>query len=141
MVRHLPFTYVEPGLLPVLEELRQRELIFHTPAFGNTPAGFDALLAPDYWEVGASGRRYSREFVLRALEEKPPVDAAAMGWKCEDFGVRRMGPDTYLLTYTLHQGERITRRATVWQFGSGGWCALYHQGTIVSSEEDDVAPE
>ena len=37
-----------------------------------------------------------------------------------------------LLTYTLWQGERVTRRLTVWQRHDGRWRILYHQGTIVA---------
>lgn len=38
----------------------------------------------------------------------------------------------YLLTYTLQQPNRITRRLTVWQQTKNGWLAIYHQGTVVS---------
>ena len=41
-------------------------------------------------------------------------------------------PDTYLLTYTLRQDARVTRRLTVWQRHEGHWRILYHQGTIVA---------
>jgi hypothetical protein len=89
--------------------------------------------------VGASGRRYSREFILatagRSLSHV--VDAEASGWRTEDFGLRRLGPDTYLLTYTLDQAGRRTRRSTIWQSSEDGWRILYHQGTIIAVEEDD----
>ena len=52
----------------------------------------------------------------------------------------RLGPDTYLLTYNLQQGPRFTRRTTIWQHSPEGWLVVYHQGTIVSANEDDVAP-
>lgn len=104
-----------------------------------TNADFKRATAPEYWEVGASGRRYSREFILRTLDQNPPVEAASVGWQSYDHGLRRLGPDTYLFTYTLCQARRLTRRAT-WQTTSEGWRILYHQGTIVSSEEDDVVP-
>ena len=44
---------------------------------------------------------------------------------------RRIGPDVYLLTYTLGQAQRVTRRSTLWQHMPGQWNVLYHQGTIV----------
>ena len=47
---------------------------------------------------------------------------------------------SYLFTYTLRQRERLTRRATIWQSTGDGWRILYHQGTLVSAEEDDVVP-
>lgn len=134
------FTYLEPDLLPVLNELRRREPIFHTPEFGTTLADFESATDRHYWEVGASGRRYSRDFILRTLQQNPPVDAVSANWQIYDLGLRRLGPDTYLLTYTLHQAERITRRATIWQSTGTDWLILYHQGTIVSAEEDDIAP-
>jgi hypothetical protein len=132
------FAYVEPDLFAVLEELRRREPIFHTPEFGTTLEDFESATDPHYWEVGASGRRYGRDFILRTLKQNPPVDAAAANWQVSGLGLRRLGPDTYLLTYTLYQGERITRRATIWQETSIGWRILYHQGTIVGSEDDRI---
>jgi hypothetical protein len=134
------FTHIDPGLQSIYSEISRREPIFHTLAFGMTGAERERSMAADYWEVGASGRRYSREFILYTLEEHPPVDAASAGWQDYDHGLRRLGPDTYLFTYMLRQGERITRRATIWQFTQQGWRILYHQGTIVTAEEDDVVP-
>lgn len=135
-----PFTHTEPDLLPVLDDLRRLEPIFHTPEFGTTNTDFERMMAPGYWEVGASGRRYSRNFILQTLAEIPPVDAASAGWQHYGHALRRLSPDTYLLTYTLLQAERLTRRATIWQSTAEGWRILYHQGTIVSAEEDDVPP-
>jgi hypothetical protein len=54
--------------------------------------------------------------------------------------LRRLGPDTYLLTYTLDQAGRRTRRSTIWRRSEDGWQILYHQGTIIAAEEDDRIP-
>lgn len=136
------FAKVDPDLLPILDQLRRREPIFHNPEFGSTTAEFERATAPDYWEVGASGRRYSREFILAWAKDSPAhfVDAATAGWQTEEFGLRRLGHDTYLLTYTLDQAGRRTRRSTIWQNSENGWRILYHQGTIISVEEDDTIP-
>ena len=140
MANQTVFLHTDPDLVSVLEQLRLREPIFHTPEFGSTRAEFEKATAPEYWETSASGRRYSREFILGALEQNPPVDAVVAGWQCYDHALRWLGPDTYLLTYTLRQVERVTRRATIWQTTSEGWRILYHQGTIVSAGEDDTFP-
>lgn len=58
----------------------------------------------------------------------------------EELRLRRLGPQTFLMTYVLRQGDRLTRRATIWQQTSEDWLILYHQGTVVSVEEDDVSP-
>jgi hypothetical protein len=136
MTENVAFTHIDSELLPIFKELRRREPIFHTAAFGTTLVDFERVMAPGYWEVGASGRRYSRDFILSSLKKSPPVDAASAGWQSSDYGLRRLGPDTYLFTYTLHQAERITRRATLWQTTGEGWRILYHQGTIVSAGKD-----
>ena len=140
MPRHGTFTGTDPALHAVLEDLRRREPIFHVAEFGNTTADFEKLMSRDYWEVGASGRLYSREFILEYLRENPPVDAATAGWTTEQHALRQLGPETYLLTYTLHQQQRVTRRATIWQRIPDGWRVLYHQGTIASGEVDDSTP-
>ena len=134
------FAHIDPELLSIYGEISKREPIFHTPAFGMTGAERERSMASGYWEIGASGRRYSRKFILRYMEEISPIDAAVAGWTSCDHGLRRLGPETYLFTYTLWQGERQTRRATIWQSTIDGWQILYHQGTMVTITEDDIAP-
>ena len=104
------------------------------------PADLQRRMSPGYWEVGASGRRYSREFILHNFEQTPPVDARAAGWQASGHALRRLGPDTYLLTYNLQQGPRLSRRATILQHSRQDWLVVYHQGTLVSANEDDVVP-
>lgn len=134
------FQHTDPVLLPVLEDLRRREPIFHRPEFGQTSSDFERMMAADYWEVGASGRRYSRAFILEHLRINPPQAAKTLGWQTRDHALRQLGPFTFLLTYVLLQGARLTRRATIWERVEGGWQIVYHQGTIVEAEEDDIAP-
>ncbi len=116
-----------PELLPILDDLRRREPIFHRPAF-------PTVMSPDYWEVGASGRRYSRDFILETLVLHPPIDADVARWQATDFALQQLAPNTYLLAYTLDQTGRITRRSTLWQNTQEGWQILYHQGTLVAPE-------
>ena len=114
----------------VLAELKQREPIFHRPELGTSRADFEAQTAADFWEVGASGTRYSREFVWETLERRRanPTDDP---WETSEFRCRELAANTYLLTYLLRQDVRFTRRATVWQRSTGGWQIVYHQGTVV----------
>lgn len=125
-----PELHTDPALASVLEELRAREPIFHHPEFGTARADYEAMMDDGFWEVGASGKRYSREFVLAVLEERRrnPVEDR---WETRDFHCRALGADTYLLTYTLRQDARLTRRATIWRRAPQGWKIVYHQGTLV----------
>jgi len=126
-----PTLTTAPELLGVLAELSRREPIFHRPEFGTTRADFERMMVEDYWETGASGRRYSRQFVLDELEKRFAAPHADV-WETRDFHCRRLSEDTYLLTYTLLQdNQRLTRRATIWRSTAEGWMIVYHQGTIV----------
>lgn len=126
-----PWAFTEPHLLGVLEELRRREPIFHRPELGMTRADFDAQTVPDYWEVGASGRRYSREVIWSTLEKRYAAGEPDE-WETSGFHCRHLAGETYLLTSTLRQGDRVTHRASIWQRTDDGWRILYHQGTVVS---------
>jgi hypothetical protein len=134
------FAHTDADLLPILEELRAREPIFHRPAFAATADDFAAMTAPNYWEVGASGRRYSRDFILQTLADSPPIDAATANWRVSGFALRALGSETFLVTYTLKQGARFSRRSTIWRRSPEGWQILFHQGTLVSADQDDVVP-
>jgi hypothetical protein len=120
----------DPKLLDVLADLRPREPIFHRPEFGTTRAEFDAMVESDFWEVGASGRRYTRKHILEALEQRVRTPEEDL-WETTDFRCQELSADLYLLTYTLRQGERITRRTTIWRRSTDGWKIVFHQGTIV----------
>lgn len=72
------------------------------------------MMAEDFWEVGASGRRYGKESVLDTLEKRfcEPFEDE---WKVDEFFCQEVAPNNYLLTYTLQQGARVTRRVTLWR--------------------------
>lgn len=121
-----------PELRRVLAELRRREPVFHGPQWRSL-ADFDAAVAPDFWEIGASGRRYSREYVRSVFERRLASSQDESGWETSEFQVRAMGASVYLLTYTLAQGERVTRRLTVWRRRENRWSVMFHQGTVVEN--------
>jgi hypothetical protein len=116
------------------DALRRREPIFHRTEFGTTREAFEAMTAPDFWEVGASGSVYSRAVVLEVYEGRfadPAYDPMA-GLAVSDFEVREAGGGVWLATYELRQGDRRSRRVTVWRETAEGWQAAYHQGTVIS---------
>lgn len=117
-------------LMDVLKELIQREPIFHRPEFGTSRADFERMMDATFWEVGASGRRYSREYVLDELEKRH-ANPAEDDWQTRDFYCMEIAVANYLLTYTLIQGTRVTRRSTIWRRTAEDWKIVYHQGTVV----------
>lgn len=127
-------------LTEILAQLIANEPIFHRLEHldGRSPtrADFEAMTAPDFFEIGASGRIYTRDFVLDTLEARYSNPAYTDDpWDTNGFQLRQLSADTFLLTYTLIQhkpaGDRTTRRTTLWQQTPSGWQILFHQGTIV----------
>jgi hypothetical protein len=126
-----PTLATDGELLGILDELIRREPIFHRPEFGTRRADFEEMTVSDFWEVGASGRRYSRAQVLDVLEKRHAAPREEV-WEATGFHCRKLGEGVYLLTYTLLQdNERLTRRTTIWQREADGWKIVYHQGTLV----------
>jgi hypothetical protein len=73
---------------------------------------------------------YDRETVWRTLETRYAADAPD-DWETSDFALRPLSHDVFLLTARLRQGDRVTRRATLWERHGRTWRAIYHQGTHV----------
>jgi hypothetical protein len=125
-----PQLVTDPRLAPILQELQAREPVFHRPELGTNRKAFEQMMAATFWEVGASGRRYSRRYVLDTLVDRHSAQEDV--WQASGFHCAELSPDTYLVTYTLVQNNtRVTRRATIWRRAPSGWKILYHQGTIV----------
>ncbi|MBA2708996.1 MAG: DUF4440 domain-containing protein [Tatlockia sp.] len=119
----------------VLESLIKREPIFHREEFGRSRDDFEKMMEVDFWEVGASGNIYTKEYVLETLEERysKPYNE---NWHTKDFKCKALTENIYLLTYTLIQDNtRITIRSTVWKYENELWKIVYHQGTFVESSQ------
>jgi hypothetical protein len=126
-----PNLVTAPEHMAALRELMRREPLFHRPEFGTTRKDFEKMTASTFWEVGASGRRFSRQFVLDVLEKRYENSTEDV-WEVGGFHCLEIAADNYLITYTLIQGGRVTRRATIWRRTAEGWQIVYHQGTIVA---------
>ncbi|MEV6100715.1 DUF4440 domain-containing protein [Nocardia sp. NPDC051981] len=112
----------------VLDELRSREPIFHRPEHD---VDFTAMVADEFWEIGASGQRYDRDLMLEVLAERQRTPSDDV-WETSEFRCRELAPDLYLLTYLLRQPERVSRRATIWRRAGADWRIVFHQGTVVA---------
>jgi hypothetical protein len=115
----------------LLQHLSKLESDLHHPGVRCSRSRLEELLHADFWEIGRSGRRYEREFVMDVLvseTQRPLVQAS-------QYAVTRLGENSALLTYqSAHVGpdgalERHTHRSSVWQFADARWQLLYHQGT------------
>jgi aminoglycoside 6'-N-acetyltransferase len=117
----------------IFEELKSREPIFHHPEkFGKTKEDIERQMCDEFWEVGASGKVYTRANVIETLLERYNNPNYQDIWEAKDFALTKIAPHNYLLTYILIQDKtRVTRRSTLWRKVNGDWKILYHQGTVI----------
>ena len=126
-----PDLVTDTNLMGVTREFVRREPSFHHSEFGTTRADFECMVTSDFSEIGASGRKYSRDDVLDELEKRhssPHEDK----WQARDFYCRQLAPNNYLLNSALVQDDvRVTHRTTIWRSTPDGWKVAFHQGTLV----------
>jgi hypothetical protein len=115
----------------ILAELKVREPIFHRRQFGTSRTDLERMTADDFWEIGASGRIYARDYVISNLLERY-VQPEPHDWPCREFSIQRLAESLFLISYTLDEPDRTTRRATIWRHEEFHWKIVFHQGTVVS---------
>ncbi len=116
-----------------VETIRRLEEELLRPEVRRSRAAVEALLAPDFTEIGASGRTWDRPGIIAAVADEGPVDV-----RIEDFAVRLLAPGVALATYrsvrdgAAGDGEpsSIALRVSIWRReGDGSWRMTFHQGT------------
>jgi hypothetical protein len=98
----------------------------------------EALLHPDFFEFGASGRCWTRDEIIAMLAEEPAADGQEAVATVSDMTGTRLADDVVLVTYTTERladangrpGRRC-HRSTIWRRTPEGWRAYFHQGTVI----------
>lgn len=113
----------------VLNELSAREPIFHRREFGTSRADLERMTDDAFWEIGASGNIYQRAYVIETLLARYEKGPEPHDWPCRDFSITALAESLFLLSYTLQEPQRVTRRTTLWRRTDEGWKIVFHQGT------------
>ena len=91
------------------------------------PEWFDAALAPNFTEHGASGRAWDRESIMTI----PISDHIPVELPFSNFVVRPLEPTVMLITYTATVNENSSNRSSIWRHDGERWLMEFHQGTPV----------
>lgn len=114
----------QAGSIPpeaLVEEL-ERELL--GPLVRGDIGRTAVLLHPDFMEIGSSGRVWTRDAMMMALEEDPGERT-----DIEILGADRIGAGAVLLTYRSFARSGTTLRSSLWVLDGGRWRLRFHQGT------------
>lgn len=125
-----------PAASALLETIVSLEQQLLDSQLRHRPEDLERLLHPQFHEVGASGRSYSRQAIIEQLAGEAPHDpghfhvAAASGLQ--------LAGDLVLLRWQL-PGDVPTRRSSLWIRADGAWQMIFHQGTAACVPESGVA--
>ena len=115
----------------LLAQVKALELELHHPGVRYVRKRLEQLLHLDFYEVGRSGRIYSRETVIEHLASQQHQPAVMS----DGFAVVNIAADVALLTYRsahiLPDGGLANHalRSSLWVNSAAGWQLRYHQGT------------
>lgn len=83
----------------------------------------EALLHPDFTEVGASGRQWSRARMLASIA---PLEARTT---LEVIGTETLADGVVLLRWRSRSRGAVVLRSSIWVRTPAGWQLRFHQGT------------
>lgn len=92
------------------------------------------LLAPDFLEVGASGRQWDRDSILDLLRDES-TDESADPIEVHDLRGRVLAPGVVQVSWTSRRGDRSARRTSIWCERTSGWQQVHHQGTPFADDQ------
>ena len=116
---------MDESVLPTVLRL-EREL--QTPVARADEDRLLELLAPDFTEVGASGRAWDRESILVLLrEQSDDEETSPIG--IHDLRGRVIAPGVVQVSWDSDQTGRRARRTSIWCERAHGWQQVHHQGT------------
>jgi hypothetical protein len=114
---------------PDLERVVQLERELQTSACRADTVRLRELLAPDFLEIGTSGRRWDLESTLGLLDEEVADDSGVIEMTAVE--VRALGPGVAQVFWDSQRAGRRARRASIWCERDGSWQQVFHQGTLL----------
>jgi hypothetical protein len=94
------------------------------PNIRNDRAALEGMLHHDFFEFGASGKKWDRKAVIESLTKE---DAA--NYVVSDFSFHPISLNAMLITYTSELNGQRVLRSSIWKESGEAWKLFFHQGT------------
>ena len=110
--------------------LEALERALHDPVVRADAARLEALLDPDFSEIGSSGTCYGRAAALVEI----PAERAVVEIVSDDYRVAVLAPTVAQVRYRSWYvvggvRQRTVLRSSLWRLHGATWRMLFHQGT------------
>lgn len=112
-----------------IDEVIGRELALLSPELRRSPGALEEILDPEFSEIGASGRLFTRASIMRALAEENPAETGDV--EVTEMDAKVLADGLVLVTYLARNHARAARRSSLWRFSEGAWRIVFHQGTTL----------
>ena len=118
--------------MTICDQLKSLEQSLLSDAVRKDQAQLSALLAPDFREIGSSGRTFSRAEILEELQAEPTLPHVTLS----KFRCSMLSDALALVTYqtartTPEAAPVVALRSSLWALREERWQILFHQGTRV----------
>ena len=115
-----------------LDDVIALELEVQTSQCRADPARIQELLAEDFLEIGASGRRWDLASTLEMLRwesQDPDTDI-----EIADIRARQFAPGVVQILWTSSRSGQRAHRSSIWCLRDARWRLAFHQGTPAAIE-------
>lgn len=113
----------------IMERLLLAELALLDPAVRADRDAVEAMLDPEFTEIGQSGTFWTRDAVVDTLlSNDQSVYAHA---ELAEPRVTELAEQVYLLTYVVQIGAWRSRRSSIWRFDGDRPRMVFNQGTAL----------
>jgi hypothetical protein len=111
-------------------DILELEMELQTPACRADEARLRQLLAPDFVEIGASGRRWNLDGIVTMLRDESAGDGDEAVLPA-DVSARTLAQGVVQVFWESNKAGRRARRTSIWCERADGWRQVYHQGTLL----------
>ena len=104
----------------------------NTPVARNNPFRLNELIADEFIEIGATGKKWDKGSIVRELLKEENIEI-----NTSNFTVRELSEDLRLAMYLsvkINKSDKTeikSIRSSIWKFIDGNWKIIFHQGTLI----------
>ncbi|MET9898763.1 nuclear transport factor 2 family protein [Streptomyces sp. NPDC006446] len=115
-----------------VEAAIEGELRLLDPAVRRSPELVGALLHPEFYEFGLSGRIWDRASIVASLAAETETGSRSTTSRMR--GVQ-LAADLVHLTFDTENNGRRAHRSSLWRLTGNEWLLYFHQGTPFGAVE------
>jgi hypothetical protein len=110
--------------------IKALELELLQPEVRKSKERLNELIAENFVEIGASGRKFSKQNVIKELLNETEINFTILS-----FNTIEISPDTILSTYEVEKEivganhKILSSRTSIWKNINGRWQIVFHQGS------------